>query len=117
VGGYGFEQLKPLASFVSPVRGLRVPHRRGVQRACCCARPESDQVLPWRRTCDAGGFVASSSFAAMPVSLRSVVHNHGVDRDYAAFAVPLGASIKMDGCGAIYPALAAVSSPSTRAST
>jgi Na+/H+-dicarboxylate symporter len=54
------------------------------------------------------GFVASSSFAAMPVSLRSVVHNHGVDRDYAAFAVPLGATIKMDGCGAIYPALAAV---------
>jgi Na+/H+-dicarboxylate symporter len=53
-------------------------------------------------------FVASSSFAALPVSLRSATHNHGVDRDYAAFAVPLGASIKMDGCGAIYPALAAV---------
>jgi Na+/H+-dicarboxylate symporter len=53
-------------------------------------------------------FVASSSFAALPLSLRSVVHNHGVDKDYAAFAVPLGASIKMDGCGAIYPALVAV---------
>ena len=34
--------------------------------------------------------------------------NQGVDKDYAAFAVPLGATIKMDGCGAIYPALAAV---------
>ena len=44
----------------------------------------------------------------MPAALRSVTHNLGVDRDYAAFAVPLGASIKMDGCGAIYPALAAV---------
>ena len=54
------------------------------------------------------GFVASSSFAALPVSLRAVTHNHGVDKDYAAFAVPLGATIKMDGCGAIYPALAAV---------
>ena len=32
-----------------------------------------------------------------------VTHNLGVDKDYAAFAVPLGASIKMDGCGAIYP--------------
>jgi Na+/H+-dicarboxylate symporter len=40
--------------------------------------------------------------------LRSVTHNHGVDRDFAAFAVPLASSIKMDGCGAIYPALAAV---------
>jgi Na+/H+-dicarboxylate symporter len=53
-------------------------------------------------------FVASSSFAALPVSLRSATHNLGVDKDYAAFAVPLGATIKMDGCGAIYPALAAV---------
>ena len=53
-------------------------------------------------------FATSSSFAAMPVALRAVTHNLGVDRDYAAFAVPLGASIKMDGCGAIYPALTAV---------
>ncbi len=50
-------------------------------------------------------FVSSSSFASMPVAIRSVTHNLGVDKDYAAFAVPLGASIKMDGCGAIYPAL------------
>src|SRR5690606_36554842 len=51
---------------------------------------------------------ASSSFAALPLSLTSATHNLGVDRDYASFAVPLGASIKMDGCGAIYPALGAV---------
>ncbi len=44
----------------------------------------------------------------MPVALRCITHNLGVNRDYAAFAVPLGASIKMDGCGAIYPALASV---------
>ncbi|HJS35270.1 MAG TPA: cation:dicarboxylase symporter family transporter, partial [Pseudoxanthomonas sp.] len=53
-------------------------------------------------------FVSSSSFASMPVALRSVTHNLGVDKDYAAFAVPLGASIKMDGCGAIYPALTSI---------
>ena len=53
-------------------------------------------------------FVSSSSLASMPVALRSVTHNLGVNRDYAAFAVPLGATIKMDGCGAIYPTLAAV---------
>ncbi|TWR12142.1 dicarboxylate/amino acid:cation symporter, partial [Xanthomonas vasicola] len=46
-------------------------------------------------------FVSSSSFAAMPVAMRSITHNLGVSKDYAAFAVPLGASIKMDGCGAI----------------
>jgi Na+/H+-dicarboxylate symporter len=32
----------------------------------------------------------------------------GVPRSYASFAVPLGATTKMDGCAAIYPALAAI---------
>jgi len=44
----------------------------------------------------------------MPSVSLSSAQQLGVDRDYASFAVPLGASIKMDGCGAIYPALAAV---------
>ena len=51
---------------------------------------------------------SSINIAAMPVSMRSITHNLGVTKDYAAFAVPLGASIKMDGCGAIYPALCAL---------
>src|SRR5690606_3977834 len=55
-----------------------------------------------------GAFVSSSSFASMPAAPRSVTHSLGVDRDYAASAVPLGASITMDGCGAIYPGLAAI---------
>lgn len=29
-------------------------------------------------------------------------------REYASFAVPLGATTKMDGCAAIYPAIAAI---------
>ncbi len=109
VGAYGFEQLLPLGKFVLALDlacalqivvvygGLLLAHGLNPLKFFRGAAPAM-QV----------GFVASSSFAAMPVSLRSVTHNHGVDRDYAAFAVPLGASIKMDGCGAIYPALAAV---------
>ena len=53
-------------------------------------------------------FVSSSSFASMPVALRVVIQNLGVQKDYAAFAMPLGATIKMDGCGAIYPVLCAL---------
>ena len=34
--------------------------------------------------------------------------NFGVPTGYASFAVPLGATTKMDGCAAIYPAVAAV---------
>ena len=53
-------------------------------------------------------FATSSSFASMPAAMRAISDNLGVNRDYAAFAVPLGASIKMDGCGAIYPAVTAL---------
>jgi Na+/H+-dicarboxylate symporter len=109
VGGYGFEQLRPLGSFVIALYAACAFHIIVVYSGLLLAHGLNP--VKFFRGGAPGmqvGFVASSSFAAMPVSLRSVVHNHGVDRDYAAFAVPLGATIKMDGCGAIYPALAAV---------
>jgi Na+/H+-dicarboxylate symporter len=109
VGSYGFEKLLPLATFVGALYlacaiqivvvygGLLLAHGlnpwkffRGVFPAMQVA------------------FTSSSSFAAMPIALRSVVRNLGVKEEYAAFAVPLGASIKMDGCGAIYPAISAL---------
>jgi Na+/H+-dicarboxylate symporter len=109
VGGYGFEQLRPLLSFVVALYlacafhiifvygGLLLLHGLNPLKFFRGAAPGM-QVA----------FVASSSYAALPASLRSATHNLGVDQDYAAFAVPLGATIKMDGCGAVYPALAAV---------
>ena len=39
---------------------------------------------------------------------RVTERNLGVPRSYASFAVPLGATTKMDGCAAIYPAIAAI---------
>ncbi|MBX3726336.1 MAG: dicarboxylate/amino acid:cation symporter [Xanthomonadales bacterium] len=109
VGSYGFERLLPLADFVFALYlacalhivvvygGLLLAHRLNPLAFFRGAAPAM-QVA----------FVSSSSFASMPVAMRCASHSLGVDRDYVAFAVPLGASIKMDGCGAIYPALAAV---------
>lgn len=53
------------------------------------------------------GFVSRSSIGTLPVTER-VVERLGVPANYAAFAVPLGATTKMDGCAAIYPAIAAL---------
>lgn len=109
VGTYGFAQLQPLLHFVAALvvacavqvvvvySGLLLAHGLS-PLAFFRGAGQAMQVA----------LVTSSSFAAMPAALRAVTERHGVDRDYAAFAVPLGASIKMDGCGAIYPALAAV---------
>jgi Na+/H+-dicarboxylate symporter len=109
VGAYGFQKLLPLGNFVLALyvacaihivvvySGLLMTHGLNPLKFFRGAAPGM-QVA----------FVSSSSFASLPSSLRSVIHNLGVNKDYAAFAVPLGATIKMDGCGAIYPALCAV---------
>ncbi len=109
VGTYGFERLLPLGRLVFALYlacalhivfvygGLLLAHGLNPLRFFRGAAPGM-QVA----------FVSSSSFASLPVSLRSVTHNLGVNKDYAAFAVPLGATIKMDGCGAIYPAIASL---------
>jgi Na+/H+-dicarboxylate symporter len=53
------------------------------------------------------GFVSRSSIGTLPVT-ETVTEGLGVPKPYAAFAVPLGATTKMDGCAAIYPAIAAI---------
>lgn len=54
------------------------------------------------------GFVSRSSLGTLPVTQRVVERNFGVPSSYASFAVPFGATTKMDGCAAIYPAIAAI---------
>ena len=54
------------------------------------------------------GFVSRSSIGTMPVTQAVTERNLGVPRAYSSFAIPLGATTKMDGCAAIYPAIAAI---------
>jgi Na+/H+-dicarboxylate symporter len=53
------------------------------------------------------GFVSRSSIGTLPVTERAA-EVLGVPKTYAAFAVPLAATTKMDGCAAIYPAISAI---------
>ncbi|KRG62664.1 amino acid:proton symporter [Stenotrophomonas humi] len=109
VGTYGFEKLLPLGNFVLALYVACALHIVIVYSGLLLAHGLNP--IKFFRGAAPGmqvAFVASSSFAAMPVAMRSITDNLGVNKDYASFAVPLGASIKMDGCGAIYPALCAV---------
>ena len=54
------------------------------------------------------GFITRSSMGVMPVTQQVTERNLGVPREYSSFAVPLGATTKIDGCAAVYPALAAI---------
>lgn len=109
VGAYGFDKLLPLGKFVIALYVACAIMIVVVYGALLLVHG----LNPWKffRGAAPGmqvGFVSSSSFASMPAAMRSITHNLGVNKDYASFAVPLGASIKMDGCGAIYPALCAL---------
>ncbi|WP_022682668.1 dicarboxylate/amino acid:cation symporter [Sphingobium bisphenolivorans] len=53
------------------------------------------------------GFVSRSSVGTLPVT-EAVTERLGVDKGYAAFAIPLASTTKMDGCASIYPSLAAI---------
>jgi len=53
-------------------------------------------------------FVSRSSIGTLPLTQRVTERNLGVPTQYASFAVPFGATTKMDGCAAIYPAIAAI---------
>ncbi|MGW7351850.1 dicarboxylate/amino acid:cation symporter [Streptomyces sp. NPDC054784] len=53
------------------------------------------------------GFVSRSSVGTMPLT-QKVTERLGVPREYASFAVPFGATTKMDGCASIYPAISAI---------
>lgn len=54
------------------------------------------------------GFATRSSMGTMPVTQRTTEQAMGVPSEYASFAIPLGATTKMDGCASIYPAVAAI---------
>lgn len=109
VGQYGFSSLVPLFKFVCVLYGACAFHIVVVYGGLLKLhglRPHHffRSVLPAQQM----AFVTASSIATLPLSLRTAIKKLGVLENYASFAVPLGATVKMDGCGAIYPAIASI---------
>jgi uncharacterized protein len=53
-------------------------------------------------------FTTSSSLGTLPVTLETLVDRVKIRERVAGFVAPLGATMKMDGCGAIYPAIVVI---------
>lgn len=53
-------------------------------------------------------FTTSSSLGTLPVTMETLVDRVRVSDRVAGFVAPLGATMKMDGCGAIYPAIVCI---------
>ncbi|MFV2178291.1 dicarboxylate/amino acid:cation symporter [Actinomadura sp. LOL_016] len=110
VASYGPSSLAPLAKFTGAIYlGLALMLLVGypvLLRAFGRVNPLRFYRNSWPAI--QFGFVSSSSLATLPIAQRVSVERNGVQSAYASFAQPLGATIKFDGCGAIYPAIAAV---------
>ncbi len=109
VGRHGLETLTPLAGFILTIIAACAVHILVVYGGLLKAHGLSvrrffEGALPAQQT----AFATSSSVASLPVSLRTVVERFGVSEGYAGFAMPLAANMKMDACGAIYPAISAI---------
>ncbi|WP_245645192.1 dicarboxylate/amino acid:cation symporter [Pseudonocardia acaciae] len=109
VASYGWQLLAPLATFVVAVYvGCAI-----VLFVVYPLLARAHGLSPWKFFTGAWpaielGFVSRSSVGTLPLTQRVTERNLGVPREYASFAVPIGATTKMDGCAAIYPALAAI---------
>ncbi|WP_433394023.1 dicarboxylate/amino acid:cation symporter [Micromonospora sp. KLBMP9576] len=109
VASYGWDLLAPLATFTTAVYVGCAIVLFGVYPLLLVT---AGRLNPLRFFAGAWpaielAFVSRSSVGTMPVTQRSV-ERLGVPREYASFAVPFGATTKMDGCAAVYPALAAI---------
>ncbi|GAB60223.1 dicarboxylate/amino acid:cation symporter [Rheinheimera nanhaiensis] len=110
VGSYGLATLLPLGQFIIAVYigcaihilftyGGLVKLFGGMR-----VRDYFKAILPAQLV----AYSSASSYGTLPVSHKVVTENLKVSKDYASFVLPLGATINMDGCGGIYPAIAAI---------
>lgn len=110
VGHFGLSALLPLGSFIGAiylacfihmllVYGSMVRFAAGVSPLTFFKSVFSAQLVAYT-TC--------SSYGTLPAAHQAVTEKLGVKQSTAGFVLPLGATINMDGCGGIYPAIAAI---------
>ncbi|MEV0625640.1 dicarboxylate/amino acid:cation symporter [Nonomuraea wenchangensis] len=110
VSTYGWDLLAPLAKFSAGVYAGCLLVLLAVYPVLLAVWGKVSPVRFFRNAWPAIelAFVSRSSVGTLPLTQRVTVERNGVDPDYASFAVPFGATTKMDGCASVYPALAAI---------
>lgn len=109
VGAYGLSTLLPLGKFIGAIYLAAFIHIIFVYGGLIKFAAGLSPLQFFRKAMPAQlvAFSTSSSFGTLPASTRAV-ESMGVSKRYSAFVMPLGATMNMDGCGGIYPAIAAI---------
>lgn len=110
VGTYGIETLLPLGKFILAIYIACILHMVVVYGLLV---RYGAKMNPWQFAkaifpTQIVAYTTSSSYGTLPSTYRTTTERLGVDKDYASFSLPLGATMNMDGCGGIYPAIAAI---------
>ncbi|KFZ38225.1 amino acid:proton symporter [Shewanella mangrovi] len=109
VGEYGIESLKHLAWFILAIYIGVIIHVLFVYGGMLkfVAKVNLGQFFRKAMPAQIVAFTTSSSYGTLPVTTRCA-QDMGVSERYSAFVLPLGATMNMDGCGGIYPAIASI---------
>ncbi|WP_434930245.1 dicarboxylate/amino acid:cation symporter [Shewanella sp. HL-SH5] len=109
VGEYGLSTLLPLGKFIIAIYIAALIHIIFVYGGLIKFAAGLSPVKFFRKAMPAQlvAFSTASSFGTLPASTRCT-EAMGVSKRYSAFVLPLGATMNMDGCGGIYPAIAAI---------
>jgi len=109
VGEYGLSTLLPLAKFIGAIYLAALIHIIFVYGGLVKFAAKLSPVQFFRKAMPAQlvAFSTASSFGTLPASARCT-ESMGVSKQYGSFVLPLGATMNMDGCGGIYPAIAAI---------
>ncbi|MFQ6371192.1 dicarboxylate/amino acid:cation symporter [Shewanella sp. YIC-542] len=109
VGQYGLDSLLPLANFILAIYVAALIHIICVYGGLIKFVAKLSPLQFFRKAMPAQlvAFSSASSYGTLPVTTRCAL-SMGVSERYSAFVLPLGATMNMDGCGGIYPAIAAI---------
>lgn len=109
VGEYGLSMLLPLGKFIGAIYLAALIHIIFVYGGLVKFVAKLSPVQFFRKAIPAQivAFTTASSFGTLPASTRCT-ESMGVSKRYSSFVLPLGATMNMDGCGGIYPAIAAI---------
>jgi len=109
VGEYGLSTLLPLGKFILAIYIAALLHIILVYGGLVKFGAGLSPLQFFRKAMPAQlvAFSTASSFGTLPVTTRCA-EAMGVSKNYSAFVLPMGATMNMDGCGGIYPAIAAI---------
>ncbi|MBT1443359.1 dicarboxylate/amino acid:cation symporter [Shewanella sp. JM162201] len=109
VGAYGLSTLLPLGKFIVAIYVAAIIHILFVYGGFVKFAARLSPLQFFRKAMPAQlvAFSTASSFGTLPVTTKCA-ESMGVSKRYSAFVLPMGATMNMDGCGGIYPAIAAI---------